>query len=85
MKRPKLSDLVIDRKGTGAFTSGLEPLGEGNAVCCIEHEDMITVLVPEFVTSKWWAGLLHNQTAIFLKAALLFKRGVVVTSVRYHL
>lgn len=51
----------------------------------LEHEDMITVLVPEFVTSKWWTGILHNQTAVFIRAALMFKRGVVVTSVRYHL
>ncbi len=50
-----------------------------------EHEDMITVIVPEFVTSKWWTGILHNQTAIFIRTALIFKEGVVVTSVRYHL
>ncbi|MBI3556342.1 MAG: hypothetical protein HY074_08775 [Deltaproteobacteria bacterium] len=50
-----------------------------------EHEDIITVIVPEFVTSKWWTGLLHNQTAIFIRTALIFKKGVVVTSVRYHL
>lgn len=48
-------------------------------------DDMITVIIPEFVTAKWWQQLLHNQTAIFIRTALMFKRGKVVTSVRYHL
>ena len=49
------------------------------------HGDVITVIVPEFVTSKWWHQVLHNQTAFLIRAALLFRRGKVVTSVRYHL
>lgn len=51
----------------------------------ISHDDVVTVVVPEFVTSKWWHSLLHNQTALFIRAALAFKKGKVVTSVRYHL
>ena len=51
----------------------------------VSHDDMITIVVPEFVTAKWWHRLLHNQTAIFIRAALMFKKGKVVTSVRYHL
>jgi amino acid transporter len=46
---------------------------------------MITVIIPEFVTARWWQSLLHNQTAIFIRTALTFRRRVVVTSVRYHL
>jgi amino acid transporter len=46
---------------------------------------MITVVLPEFVPAKWWQNLLHNQNTLFLKGALLFKRGVVVTNVPYHL
>lgn len=46
---------------------------------------MITVIIPEFVTARWWQTLLHNQTAIVIRAALAFKKRVVVTSVRYHL
>jgi amino acid transporter len=46
---------------------------------------MITVLLPEFVPAKWWHQLLHNQSSLMLKGALLFKRGVIVTSVPYHL
>lgn len=49
------------------------------------HDDMVTVVVPEFVTSKWWHSLLHNQTALFIRAALALRRRRVVTSVRYHL
>jgi amino acid transporter len=49
------------------------------------HRDMITVIIPEFVTAKWWHQILHNQTAFLIRAALLFRRGKVVTSVRYHL
>jgi hypothetical protein len=46
---------------------------------------MITIIIPEFVTAKWWHQILHNQTAFLIRAALLFRRGKVVTSVRYHL
>jgi amino acid transporter len=47
--------------------------------------DIVTVLIPEFVVRRWWEHLLHNQTALFLKGRLLFREGVVVTSVPYHL
>ncbi|HLF41755.1 MAG TPA: APC family permease [Acidimicrobiia bacterium] len=47
--------------------------------------DIVTVLIPEVVVSRWWEQLLHNQTALFLKGRLLFRKGVVVTSVPYHL
>ncbi|HEU5237335.1 MAG TPA: APC family permease [Pyrinomonadaceae bacterium] len=46
---------------------------------------IITIVLPEFVPAKWWQNLLHNQNTLFLKGALLFKRGVVVTNVPYHL
>jgi amino acid transporter len=49
------------------------------------ENDMVTVLIPEFVTAKWWHQFLHNQTALLIKTALMFRRGKVVTSVRYHL
>ncbi len=45
----------------------------------------LTVLLPEFVVEHWWENLLHNQTALRLKAALLFRPGIVVTSVPQHL
>jgi amino acid transporter len=46
---------------------------------------VVTVIVPEFVVSKWWHQFLHNQTALAIKAALLFEPNVVLTSVPYHL
>lgn len=48
-------------------------------------DGVITVILPEFVPSKWWHHLLHNQTALFIKGILLFKKGVVSTSVPFHL
>ena len=44
----------------------------------------MTVLIPEFVVRRWWEHILHNQTALLLKGRLLFREGVVVTSVPYH-
>ena len=45
----------------------------------------LTVVLPEFVPRHWWEQILHNQTALRIKAALLFRPGTVVTSVPYHL
>ena len=51
-----------------------------------EHpDDYITVVLPEFVVKHWWHHLLHNQSALTLKAALLFRPRVVTTSVPFHL
>jgi hypothetical protein len=47
--------------------------------------DTIVVVLPELVATKWWHQILHNQTALRLKAALLFRPGTVVISVPYHL
>jgi amino acid transporter len=48
-------------------------------------DDVLTIVLPEFVPSKWWQYMLHNQTGLQLKAALFFSKGRVVTSVPYHL
>src|SRR5581483_10008979 len=48
-------------------------------------EKTLTVILPEMVPAHWWEQILHNQTALRLKAALLFRPGVVVASVPYHL
>jgi len=45
----------------------------------------LTVVLPEMVPAHWWEQVLHNQTALRLKAALLFRPGVVVADVPYHL
>ena len=49
------------------------------------QDDILTVVVPEFVPARWWQHLLHNQSSLLLKGALLFKEGVIVTNVPYHL
>jgi amino acid transporter len=48
-------------------------------------DDFVTVVLPEFVPGRWWHHLLHNQRALLIKAALLFKPNTVVISVPYHL
>ncbi len=51
---------------------------------------LATVVLPEFVTGRWWQGLLHNQTAWMIKAALLYRRRHLgyqrsIIDVPYHL
>jgi amino acid transporter len=83
--RDKIPDvpLVVLRS---PFRSVFQPL-----IAFIEEEkqtnpdQFITVIIPEFITKRWYHQFLHNQTALFLYAYLRRKRGVVVTSVRYHL
>jgi amino acid transporter len=47
--------------------------------------DIVTVFIPEYVLGHWWEQLLHNQSALRLKARLINLRGVVVASVPYQL
>lgn len=48
-------------------------------------DDIVTIVIPEFVPKRWWQHLLHNQSSLLLKGALLFREGVIVTNVPYHL
>ena len=48
------------------------------------ENDIVTVVIPEFVVTSWWGHLLHNQSALILKGRLLFRKGTVVISVPYH-
>ncbi len=45
----------------------------------------ITVVLPEILPARWWQNILHNQRALMLKAALLFKERVILTNVPFHL
>jgi hypothetical protein len=47
--------------------------------------DVVVVYIPEYVVGHWWEHLLHNQSALRLKARLLFQEGVMVTSVPWQL
>ena len=48
-------------------------------------KDTLTVILPEFVVGRWWEYALHNHMALRLKAALLFRPGIVVINVPHHL
>jgi amino acid transporter len=57
-----------------------------------QHNDgqLAAVVLPEIVPAKWWHGLLHNQTAWLIKAALLYRRRRlgfqrVIIDVPFHL
>jgi len=51
----------------------------------MRDDDLITVLIPEFVVRHWWDQALHNQSALALKAHLLFRPNTAVTSLPVHL
>ena len=68
------------------FRSLMEPLLEHiDQTQAANPEDYVTVILPEFLPAKWWHHLLHNQRALLIKGALLFRTRVVVTSVPFHL
>src|SRR5262249_56319342 len=48
-------------------------------------EQMVTIVLPEFLPRHWWQHALHNQTALLVKGALLFRRNTVVADVPYLL
>jgi amino acid transporter len=47
--------------------------------------DLVVVYLPEYVVGHWWEHLLHNQSALRLKARLLFQRGIMLTNVPWQL
>jgi len=57
------------------YINRMERQGEGR---------YLTVVLPEIIPSHWWEHFLHNQTALLIKAALLFRPGKVTVSVPYH-
>src|SRR5206468_275775 len=68
------------------YRSVMEPLLD--YIRSVERErpdDYVTVILPEFVPARWWQHLLHNQSALLIKGALLFRPNTVVTSVPFHL
>ena len=50
-----------------------------------QGDDVVTVVMPQFLARRWWHNILHNQTALLIRLALLFRRGMVVTDVPYRL
>lgn len=47
--------------------------------------DLVTIFIPQYVVGHWWEQLLHNQSALRLKARLMFMPGVMVTTVPWPL
>jgi amino acid transporter len=71
---------------TSPYRSLLRPLLDYiDKIQAHDRDQMITVVVPEFLPRKWWQHILHNQTALIIKAALLFRRNTVVADVPYLL
>ncbi len=50
-----------------------------------DERTFVTIIVPHFIVARRWHNLLHNQTALMLKAAFLFEPSVVVSAVPYRL
>ncbi|MBI5300831.1 MAG: APC family permease [Chloroflexi bacterium] len=68
------------------FRSFTEPLiAYIDALHLQDPEAFLILVLPESIPAHWWQHLLHNQTALRLKAALLFRRNTVVLDVPYHL
>jgi len=65
----------------------LEPLLDyiGEITAKRQPKEMITIVVPQFVPRLWWHNILHAQTATWLRLALLFKPGIVITDVPYQI
>jgi amino acid transporter len=51
----------------------------------IHESTSIMVLLPKFITIKWWHRLLHNQTANRIQDSLQSRRDIVVAIMPYHL
>jgi hypothetical protein len=49
-----------------------------------QPNEIITIVVPQFVSRHWWHNLLHTQTAFWLRMVLLFRPGIVITDVPYQ-
>lgn len=68
------------------YRSLMEPLmAYIDAIHADAPDTYVTVVLPEFVPARWWQHIFHNQSALLIKGALLFKPRTVVTSVPFHL
>jgi amino acid transporter len=71
---------------TSPYRSLIRPfLDYVDALQSRDPNQVITVVLPEFIPGRWWQHILHNQTALLIKGALLFRRNTVVTDVPYLL
>jgi amino acid transporter len=50
-----------------------------------ESNYQVTIIIPQFIPKKGWHNILHNQSSLLIRAHLLYRRNVIVTTVPYHL
>lgn len=50
-----------------------------------ESHYRVTVLIPQFIPKKSWHNILHNQSSLLIRAFLLYRKNIIVTTVPYHL
>lgn len=55
-----------------------------NRVDKMESDDLITVVVPQYVPDVWWKHTLHNQSAALLRWALMQRPNTVVVTVPFQ-
>ncbi len=63
----------------------ISPVIEFIEACHREGDPTVTVVLPEVLPRAWYQTLLHNQSELAFKLALLHHPGVVVTSVPFQL
>jgi len=65
----------------------LEPLLEyvDKISTILAPNEIITLVVPQFLPKHWWSNFLHMRTAETLRKALLNRRNIVITEVPYHI
>jgi amino acid transporter len=50
-----------------------------------ESNYSVTVLIPQFIPKKRWHNILHNQTSLLLRAFLISRKNLVISTVPFHL
>ncbi|PKM46774.1 MAG: amino acid permease [Firmicutes bacterium HGW-Firmicutes-8] len=80
---PGIELVVIDSPYRSVFDPLVEYIIEADKNKA--EGEVVTVLIPEFVTCRWWQRFLHNQTGLMLQNLLVFQTDVVVTTVPFHL
>jgi len=71
---------------TSPYRSLLRPLVDYiDQIQARGDDQMVTIVLPEFLPRRWWQHILHNQTALLVKGALLFRKNIVVADVPYLL
>jgi hypothetical protein len=50
-----------------------------------QHNETITIVVPQSIRPRWWTNLMRTQMAVLLRLSLPFETGVVITDVPYQL